>query len=81
MTSRVSLVINGRKITNPQSYPTHIYPKWGALPLPGNPVCLEDELKDFHFYTSKSHAVKFFKVPTWMDTNQAEFGYQPKTYP
>ena len=29
-----------------------------------------DELKDFHFYTSKSHAVKFFKVPTWMDTNQ-----------
>ena len=35
-------------------------------------IQVEDELKDFHFYTSKSHAVKFFKVPTWMDTNQAE---------
>ncbi|CAK9102720.1 Reticulocalbin-1 [Durusdinium trenchii] len=29
-----------------------------------------DELRDFHFLTSKTHAVKYFRVPEWMDTDK-----------
>ena len=31
----------------------------------------EEELRNFHFVTSKTHAVKYFRVPEWMDTDKA----------
>lgn len=37
------------------------------------PPVPEDELRDFHFLTSKTHAVKYFRVPEWMDTDKAKW--------
>ena len=29
-----------------------------------------DELRGFHFETSKSHALRYFEVPEWMDIDK-----------